>query len=851
MSRAANRRFFHRESRTNAAATTMDYSRDNHDKRIATLRHQLPGSAAELHQAYLAKHALFLFTPSETAQWLGDTLPEKLPEVYELVLADYPSTRYWIEYLDFVEDPDLCARAIPVAKADFKNAKLLWEVIFRLEPESRHHELFLERILSPHADLDDLFAQMSAFVLRTNPEAYTLVMAAANKVYSATKRRQRYYEQYEYDLPALWPRYLESINKYRALVDEVRVPFTRYVLETAEPQLEMWLTYVYLLYTQEPTPEADLARFVRAFPLAPALYAEYIRNCPEFDDGTAKFEAAYARAMAADFAHTASYDAWKVLALAILAYRNYVGAVDGLMADIMAFVEVAIEHNDVFHAVEKLAVTILQRAGLMEQATSVLEAMTEEFAAQHSVWLFAVECFRQQQNEAAVNSVFERAISHLGSMDWPERIIEEWLQHVQLTGQPQQYKKALLVANQLMRDITEARSKHAMEVDEAPRKRTRPEEPVPEKAPEPAPVRSRELFTVKVTPSLGSDQLRLLFSDCGTINDIIHSADGALVELDSKRLLLAALTKDKKTVGSTEVTVVRHQYCTLFVTNFPPTYPQADLKQLFESKGGVAQVRFPHQKQGDTRRFCYVEFSDPESAARALDLDRTELEDSAGKKYALSVRYSAPQKLLKVPIANSKVKVCNLAYETDKAEVAAYFGGDVEEVTFPKVHKERLAKYHNDGIAIVLFKSPEAADGALSKQGTEFKGRKLVVYKVKPHQPRDFDLPKTVGLTGLNDTLSREQIQQAFTDWGYPCHRVEIFPQAKAALVEFVNTPDAGKVTMALPNTFETIQAPGSQLKVVSVADVNHLLASGNNKPAQEKPRPRNMMMPRSVAKRR
>lgn len=851
MSRAANRRFFHRESRTNAAAMTMDYSRDNHDKRIAALRHQLPGSAAELHQAYLAKHALFLFTPSETAQWLGDTLPEKLPEVYELVLADYPSTRYWIEYLDFVEDPDLCARAIPVAKADFKNAKLLWEVIFRLEPESRHHELFLERILSPHADLDDLFAQMSAFVLRTNPEAYTLVMAAANKVYSATKRRQRYYEQYEYDLPALWPSYLESINKYRALVDEVRVPFTRYVLETAEPQLEMWLTYVYLLYTQEPTPEADLARFVRAFPLAPALYAEYIRNCPEFDDGTAKFEAAYARAMAADFAHTASYDAWKVLALAILAYRNYVGAVDGLMADIMAFVEVAIEHNDVFHAVEKLAVTILQRAGLLEQATSVLEAMTEEFAAQHSVWLFAVECFRQQQNEAAVNSVFERAISHLGSMDWPERIIEEWLQHVQLTGQPQQYKKALLVANQLMRDITEARSKHAMEVDEAPRKRTRPEEPVPEKAPEPAPVRSRELFTVKVTPSLGSDQLRLFFSDCGTINDIIHSADGALVELDSKRLLLAALTKDKKTVGSTEVTVVRHQYCTLFVTNFPPTYPQADLKQLFESKGGVAQVRFPHQKQGDTRRFCYVEFSDPESAARALDLDRTELEDSAGKKYALSVRYSAPQKLLKVPIANSKVKVCNLAYETDMAEVAAYFGGDVEEVTFPKVHKERLAKYHNDGIAIVLFKSPEAADGALSKQGTEFKGRKLVVYKVKPHQPRDFDLPKTVGLTGLNDTLSREQIQQAFTDWGYPCHRVEIFPQAKAAIVEFVNTPDAGKVTMALPNTFETIQAPGSQLKVVSVADVNHLLASGNNKSAQEKPRPRNMMMPRSVAKRR
>lgn len=83
---------------------------------------------------------------------------------------------------------------------------------------------------------------------------------------------------------------------------------------------------------------------------------------------------------------------------------------------------------------------------------------------------------------------------------------------------------------------------------------------------------------------------------CGTINsiNIITEKDGrsstATVEFDTKEDVLAAQTKDGKSVEGRSIEVQIGTGSTLYVTNFPPSADEAYIRDLFK---GVSFLFFP------------------------------------------------------------------------------------------------------------------------------------------------------------------------------------------------------------------------------------------------------------------
>ena len=57
----------------------------------------------------------------------------------------------------------------------------------------------------------------------------------------------------------------------------------------------------------------------------------------------------------------------------------------------------------------------------------------------------------------------------------------------------------------------------------------------------------------------------------------------------------SALTKNYKSLDGNKLEVYRLQNALLFVNNYPSTFSQATVKEMFEKIGPVAKIRFPNQ----------------------------------------------------------------------------------------------------------------------------------------------------------------------------------------------------------------------------------------------------------------
>ncbi|VTJ74104.1 Hypothetical predicted protein [Marmota monax] len=90
--------------------------------------------------------------------------------------------------------------------------------------------------------------------------------------------------------------------------------------------------------------------------------------------------------------------------------------------------------------------------------------------------------------------------------------------------------------------------------------------------------------------------------------------------------------KEKAAALRREVPKVLHDSSkdsvTVFVSNLPYSMgePAAKLRPLFEACGEVVEIRPVFSNRGDFRGYCYVEFKEEQSALKALELDRKNME---------------------------------------------------------------------------------------------------------------------------------------------------------------------------------------------------------------------------------
>jgi RNA recognition motif-containing protein len=372
--------------------------------------------------------------------------------------------------------------------------------------------------------------------------------------------------------------------------------------------------------------------------------------------------------------------------------------------------------------------------------------------------------------------VFIKAL-HRRSLDWPERVMEVYLQHCNDYELPDTLRQALDTVHKTRKSVAKRREKEAAAAqaayaqaapqqpeaataaaDESPSsKRKREGSPgqgqnkrVKSEAPngtersyeekQQALKRDREntsVFISNLPPTTDQKKLRQYFRDYGHIVKIDIRTEGegeaarstGLVEFQSPEEAQSALLKDGKYFGQDVVSVRPASGCTLFVTNYPPTAGEKYIRDLFKDCGKIFNVRFPSLKYNTKRRFCYVTFFDKDAAYAATKLDGTLIDD----KFKLQSKYSDPparQQRSGAQAEEREIHVRNLHVDLTDDDVRSLFAkhGTVQDV---RIQRDMGGKSH--GTAFVDMETKEQAQAAIEAlDKASYQNRVLTVELSKP-----------------------------------------------------------------------------------------------------------------------
>lgn len=817
----------------------------NHDNLINHYKLQYPHDIPKIYHSRITKNKYFLFQPSEINSIIEElnSIPDQtsrnelLDQFYSLLVQEYPLVQYWSNYLDFCRAinhnniEDIFIRALNDTVNDFGNSHVIWQktlafftdVYIESKQEDdldRLWKLYIKRISYPHKTLDDSFGEISAFVSAYFQGTYETTMSAAQKIYRDTQKQQQYYEKHEIIVSRDpndhqgWCDYINNLSQYGSDFKQATCVFYRSLLFANDNWIPVWVTYIYNIYTRDANEtllEKILPKFVRTFPNSCVSYAELIGNLLIFEGHAEMYRTVRFRIDSLDLMLSMSYDDWKVLALAILAYQNRTDS-PYLYNDIETFFKFALTNNDMFHSVEKLAISIYESRKQIVKAKELLTLMVEQFKHQSDLWVFAFEFYKRHNyvyNE--ISGLFKQAIEIATTLDWPERIIQEQLGYELVYGDRVLYQRCLVIADKLIRELVindeSQNDKRSLDephdLEESPKRRKLQDNQH----------RNREQCKVKVSnlPSTTTEsELGECFRDCGNILDIYIYQEQekyeAVIEFEDSSAVFAALTKTYKKVGSNEIYVERLKNCIIWVTNYPPRMTKDDIMQMFGDIGIVVQVRMPIQNSQKVRRFCYVEFTSAEHAQLAVSRYNGKVVEEGKNSYKLIVKISDGGNKKNASVFKREVYISNLDFHATKAEIEHWFQqfGSIENVVLPLAEQMRQKAYNNGGFGFVVFKSLTSVLEALKYNGKPFKGRPINIHvSKKPKQNLQQELNTfknelTIMIKGIDNTTTKDQIKTFIENKGVLVKRVMQLPEQEAAAVEFHSIADTGKASLVL-----------------------------------------------------
>lgn len=360
------------------------------------------------------------------------------------------------------------------------------------------------------------------------------------------------------------------------------------------------------------------------------------------------------------------------------------------------------------------------------------------------------------------SAVLARAVARR-SIDWPEKVLEVYMQHFNDYEAPASVRRATDVVHKTGKAVRRRREQEQQEQQEnfaayystqqvaqdlpaaesevvSPGAAKRKREDVPSAEDEPestskrpkvesddaksqqadhqAPKRDRENATV-IVKNLPSDvtqtKVRQYFKDYGHINYItalVQDSSGqsstALIEFKSLEDARSALLRDGKYLGQSQLIVQSGYDLTVYVANYPPVADQKYIRNIFRDCGEILSVRLPSLKVNTHRRFCYVSFRDREASAKAVQMEGTVIES----KYRLLAKYSDPghKKIREGAVAEGReIHVTNLDRAVTEAEIRDVFSksGIVTRVNIPVSLAGK-----NRGFAYLDFETKDQAEKA-------------------------------------------------------------------------------------------------------------------------------------------
>ncbi|EIW80918.1 hypothetical protein CONPUDRAFT_103939 [Coniophora puteana RWD-64-598 SS2] len=543
-----------------------------------------------------------------------------------------------------------------------------------------------------------------------------------------------------------------------------------------------------------------------------------------------------------------------------------------VVEDGIALVRKATPEGDPLFRLEKFLSHLFISLELPDNAIALWQATAKHYKSSYLAWTTYTDILIKYDRHDVVRSAFQDVSTK--NIDWPEVIWEAWLSFEHSFGSLDEIENAIERVDKARTIVNARRAKEAeqaaaqyaarypaarpeaeqaMDVD-TPAQVEEPvvaastnsgtkrkvedasEQPVGESSKKarveakPAPLkRDRENCAVFISSlPLGTDEsdLNALFKDCGEIRGIkiteLPQALVATVEFGTRDSVPAALTKDKKRIRGEEIAVHLAWRSTLYVTNFPESYDDARIREMFGQVsqcpmneirclmafclqyGTIFDVRWPSKKYKSTRRFCYVQYTAPAAAENALVLHNFEVEPSR----KLSVLISNPERKKERTDADANEKevyVAGLSKYTTKEDLKGVFK------TYGTVNDVRLVTDKNGqskGFAFVEFESETSAQAALSANNYELRSRRIAVTladsRVKPRYQDSKDTglgrqaelqQRSVRIRNLPAGAQEGLLQQALEKYCV-IKRVEVFEDRHEAVAELESQAEAGKLIL-------------------------------------------------------
>lgn len=416
---------------------------------------------------------------------------------------------------------------------------------------------------------------------------------------------------------------------------------------------------------------------------------------------------------------------------------------------------------------EQCLIQYLAQKGHISEARSQWRKLVKshgdsyEFWQRYYLWEMTVDHLKSTRSLAT--AVLRQAMPRTG-LDWPEKIMEIYLQHCETYEDPQALAEAVDIVHTNSKVVAKRRQREAADAATA---YVAQQEVIAEPATDISPSgaskrkrdsvtdvngttskkikgevkdnqvsqhlkRDRENTTVLVTnlpPEVTQTKVRQYFKEYGHINNLTVKAEEdrlsstALIEFRAPDEVQSAMIKDGKYFGDKQIHVENGMGLTLYVTNYPPTADEAYMRELFAECGEIFSIRWPSLKFNTHRRFCYISFRSASAAAAATQFDGKLLEG----RYKLEAKYSDPARKKTREGAGAEgreIHIANIdrtATEDDMREVFSKYGS-VESVRILKNIAGR-----SKGGGFVVFEKKEEAKEALALDKTKFKSQILTV----------------------------------------------------------------------------------------------------------------------------
>jgi RNA recognition motif-containing protein len=718
--------------------------------------------------------------------------------------------------------------------------------------------LFKDRLLTPHVTWEETSQMYSSFLSEYSRATWEDAMRDITASAQETKRLIAARDSFELKLKnaahagdedqqkSLLREYLEwemrqskrNNDKPDIALDVCRGLYGRALTGLFATDEDVWYEYIVYLssHSRVETPSHlldDLRRAVRHCPWSGQLWSRYILCAEESKLAFGEVESIKHAATSEDQLYKNGmesmiemYVAWcgflKRTAMDVTATDEAVDVADVGLATALEDVAVVGKRlygkdfqGDPKFRLERIFIQYLtEKKGAIEEARALWKKLASRpiYADNHDFWfryyMWEMLIFSRPVSlrsstppssgarfrvPSLATAVLDRAVSRK-SLDWPEKVLEVYLQHCNDYETPSFVRRAIDKVHKAGKDITRRREREQKEKEEAYAAyyaNQEPTKPAIEAQPssetkrkrdtlpadaedepdsnakrqksdagvsspsredaqgsQPQPQadvkRDRENTTILVENlplDVTQSKIRQYFKDYGHINSLTalvreekKGSSTALIEFSTPDESRSALLRDGKYFGESQLRVTPGYGLTIYVTNYPPTADETYIRGVFMDCGELLSIRWPSLRVNTHRRFCYISFRNREASARAVQKDGNVLEG----RYKLVAKYSDPaqKKARQGALAEGReLYITNLDKSAPESELKDIFSkyGTVTRVNVPQTLGGK-----NRGFAYLDFETKEQAQSAAAElNNTKLRGQIVNVEvskdsKVKP-----------------------------------------------------------------------------------------------------------------------